>query len=687
MRTPLSPLCARAFLCLMLICIVGAPTTGAALIRIEVTTHRPFAEGKPFGSTGPYEVLAGRLHFAVDPEETLNERIADLRFAPKNDAGKVEFWSDFFLLKPVDPFRGNRRLLYDVDNRGNKLALWSFNEGERSNDPHTKAQAGNGFLLRHGYSLLWCAWNGDVVEDGNHRLTIGLPVARQADGTPITGQVHLEISVDRPERSWTFGWSPWGVAAAYPAMDPEDPEATILQRATRAHPGELLPRNAWRFARWEEGQVIDDPSSIHVEAGLQPGWIYDVVYTAQDPRVMGLGLAAIRDAVAFFRYEAADAESTPNPLAGAIDHSYMFGISQSGRLVNHFIYDGFNTAVGGRPVFDGAIAHVAGAGRGLFNHRFGLATLYGTQHRDNLVPSEAFPLATVPNVDPVTGEEGDMLARARAQGHVPKLFFIQSSTEYWSRAASLLHTSVDGERDLAVDANVRIYLIAGSQHLGATPATPGIGQTPRNPLYHRPPIFRALLAALDRWVSEDEAPPESRYPRIDEGTLVTLETFNAAFPAIPGVTAPKVVYRPLRLDLGPRWHREGVADLLPPETGEPFTTLVPMVDSDGNETAGIRLPDIAVPVGTHTGWSLRAAAHGAEKMLAGLDGSFLGFPHTGEDREQTGDPRPSILERYPTRADYLSKITEAAMALQQEGFLLAEDALEMIRRAGEGAYW
>ena len=680
---------ALALSCVVLLCLClsGLPAAHAEVVRMEVSERRSFAEGKPFGAAGPYEIIEGRLHFAFDPDAPVNQRIADLEFAPRNSDGKAEFSSDFFLMKPINPALGNRRILYDVDNRGNKLSLWSFNEGERTNAPHSEAHAGNGFLLRHGYSLLWVGWNSDVVDDGNNRLEITLPVARHDDGTPIRGQVHLEISVDNPERSWTFGWSPWGVAAAYPSVDINDSEARVTKRPTRDAPGVEIPRDAWQFARWEDGEIIPDPSSIYVEEGLEPGWLYDVVYTAENPRVMGLGMAAIRDAVSFFRYQETDAGGTPNPLAGAVSHAYLFGISQSGRLVNHFVYDGFNTSADQRPVFDGAIAHVAGAGRGLFNHRFGLATLYGTQHRDNLVPSETFPMATVPSVEPVTGETGDMLARAREQDHVPKLFFVQSSTEYWSRGASLLHTDVTGETDLLVDDDVRIYLIAGSQHLGATPATPGIGQTPRNPLYHRPPIFRALLVALDRWVTEGTEPPESRYPRIDDGTLVPLETFAVAFPSIPGTEAPRVVYEPLRLDFGPRWRSDGVATIVPPDIGPPYRTLVPMVDEDGNELAGIRLPDIAAPVGTYTGWSLRAAEHGAEGMLAGLDGSYLEFPRTAKEREIAGDSRRSIHERYSNRADYLSRIAEAAMGLEEDGFLLAEDAIEMIRRAAERDYW
>jgi hypothetical protein len=667
---------AIAFIC----CLSSNSPVSGEVVRVEIHQRQPFADGMPFGATGAYEAIRGRMYLEVDPEDSVNETIADLKRAPTNERGKVETWSDFFLLQPVDPLRGNRRLLYDVNNRGNLLALWTFNQGERTNNPLTAAHAGDGFLMRQGYSLLWCGWNGDVVDDGTDRLLVGLPIAEE-NGEPVIGKVHIEISVDEPAPSWTFGWSPWGVADAYGAIDVNDPEATLTMRSRRSEPGTALPRDAWAFAREENGEVIPDPRSVYVKEELKPGWLYDLVFTSQGPRVAGLGLAAIRDVTSYVRY---DDES---PLAGAIDHACIFGISQSGRAVNQFLYDGFNTDPKGRIVFEGAIAHVPGSGRGLFNHRFGLATLYGTHHRDNLAPSESFPFATVRQQDPDTGRDGEVLARARQNGHVPKLFYAQSATEYWSRGASLLHTDVEGKRDIEVDPNVRIYLASGAQHLGTGPHTRGIGQQPRNVLDDRPPILRALLVAMDEWVGEDREPPESRYPRIDDGTLVPVETFHETFPEIPGVNRPMECYAPLRLDFGPRWETERIADVVPPKTGRPYRTLVPQVDADGNELAGIRLPDVAVPLGTFTGWNLRSAEYGAEGMLAGLEGMYLPFAVTRDEREQAGDPRPSVLERYPTRADYLQRYVEATLQLERDRLLLPEDAVQLIRTARDRDLW
>ena len=682
---PLHPLTALCGVVVSTLLFIYAYPARADVVRMEVQRREPFARGHSFGRSGPYEKLSGRLYIEVDPDDPANQRVTDLKLAPRNERGRVECWTDFLLLKPVDPLRGNRRILYDVNNRGNKLAVWTFN-GTQGNNPSTLADAGNGFLMYLGYSVLWCGWCGDVIADGTGRLLTGLPVAR-AGGKPVTGKIHVEICVDEKVFSRPFFWSPWGPSDAYPTVSLDNRTATLTMRPRRSEPAVQVARDRWAFARWEHGKAVPDPKSLYLKEGFRPGWLYDLVYTGKDPRVAGLGLAAIRDCVSFFRYAQRDERGIENPLAGSIEHAYVFGISQSGRVIHHFLYDGFNTDESGQIVFDGCLIHVAGACKGLFNHRFGMATLYGTHHQGNLSPSEFFPFTPMPQKDPVTGRKGDTLARARARGHVPKIIFTQTSTEYWTRAASLLHTDVEGKRDLELDPNVRIYSVAGAQHLGAGPPDKGICQNPRNVLDDRPPILRAMLVALDRWVSSEQQPPPSRYPRIADRTLVDLETFRKSSLKIPDVRLPEGFYRPLRFDLGPRWHTEGIADHVPPKVGPPYRTLIPAVDADGNELAGIRLPDVAVPLGTYTGWNLRAAQYGAEGMLAGLHGSYLPFAGTLEERRRQGDPRPSVLERYPTRDVYLARMTEAALGLQQDGFLLEADVVEILRTASGRQLW
>ncbi|MCL4202114.1 MAG: hypothetical protein KJ000_06450 [Pirellulaceae bacterium] len=670
--------------------IVLAATTIAAtgrvvrgeVVRVEIHEQTLLADGQVFSDRGPYEKLRGRMLIEVDPDAPANAAIRDLQLAPRNARGRVECWTDFFLLKPTDPLRGNRRLLFDVTNRGNKLALWTFNLAARSNDPSTAADVGDGFLMRRGYSVLWCGWDGDVVEDGNQRTVIDLPVVRQG-GETVTGPAHVEICVDEPTFSQAFFYSPWGTSAAYPSVSLDNRDATLTMRPRRSAPAVQIPRTRWSFARWENGRAVPDAAHLYVEEGFRPGWLYDLVYTARDPRVSGLGMAAVRDCVSFFRH-AGDDRTPASPLAGCVDLALIFGISQSGRLIHQFVYDGFNADESGRIVFDGALAHVAGAGKGMFNHRFRMATIFASHHTGNLAASELFPFSPAPQIDLVSGQQADTLERARQQGCVPKMMFTQTSTEYWNRAASLLTTDVAGLRDLELPDEVRVYLVAGAQHLGAGPPTPGICQQPRNTLDDRGPLLRAMLVALDRWASVDQPPPPSRYPRIDDGTLVDLETFREQFPKIPGVNLPTGFYQPLRLDFGPRFQSQGIADTIPPTiVGQPYRTLVPAVDSDGNEIAGIRLPDIAVPLGTHTGWNLRAAKFGAEEMLSGLDGMYLPFPATSDERSRQSDPRSAVRERYPTRDVYLARITEAAMELQSEGFLLPEDALAILHKAAQ----
>ncbi|MBN2296688.1 MAG: hypothetical protein JXM70_29940, partial [Pirellulales bacterium] len=500
-------------------------------------------------------------------------------------------------------------------------------------------------------------------------------------GKTITGKAHVEICVDEPVKSRAFFWSPWGTSAAYPAASLDNCHATLVMRPNRDEPAIEIARDRWAFGRWEDNRFIPDPTHLYIKDGFRPGWIYDLIYTARDPRVSGLGLAAMRDCVSFFRGGHESRATPTNPLGNSIRHAYVFGISQSGRLINYFIHAGFNSDESRAAVFDGALVHVGGAGKGLFNHRFGMATVYGTQHQNNLGGSDMFPFAPTPQTDPLTGRHGDTLARAKAAGHLPKIIYTQSSTEYWSRGASLLHTDVEGKEDLELPPNVRLYLIAGSQHLGGGPPTTGICQQPRNTLNDRPPILRAMLVALDRWVQGVKQPPPSRYPRIANGTLVDLETFSKQFPKIPGVRLPSRYYRPRRLDFGPRFESQGIADIMPPKVGPAYNTLVPAVDADGNEIAGIRLSDIEVPLATHAGWNLRAAAHGAEDALAGLHGMQLPFALTDAGRDKSGDPRPSVHHRYPTADVYLARVAESVLKLQSQGFLLSEDAISILKAA------
>jgi hypothetical protein len=651
----------------------------AAVERIEIVERTPFAAGAAFGAAGSYERIRGRLHFAVDPDDQANAPIVDLKLTPRDDRGLVTFAADFILLRPEDPSRGNHRLLYEVNNRGNLGALAFFNEAPWNNDPTTHVDAGDGFLLEQGYSLLWSGWNWDVLP-GEDRLQIELPIATES-GAPITGPVAAEFVVGAWTRSAPFMW---GDSRGYPPVSLTAPDGRLSVRTAPDGPRTEIPRDHWRFARLEGERLVPDPKHVFHIAGFEPGLIYEVVYPARDPVVVGLGLAAIRDAISFFRFETADAIGTGNPLAeaGAPDAevALIFGISQSGRVIQHMLWQALHVDEAGRMVFDGALIHGAGAGKGSFNHRFAQTTRHPSHLEDQQYPADFFPFTTTPARDPVTGERGDVLERARAMGALPRLFYTTTSTEYWTRAASLLQTDVAGSADVPLDPDARLYFLAGAQHGNWRFAERAPFQNCGNPLNHRPPM-RALLLALDAWVREGPAPPDSLYPKLAEGTLGSVEDYRRAFPKIAELAVPGGNLQPPRLDLGPRFASHGIADRQPPEFGPPYITRVPLPDADGNDLGGIRLPDLAVPLGTYTGWNLRGPEIGAPDKLARWSGSFVPFAPTEAARRVAGDPRPSLEARYASRADYRERIEATAGKLVADRFLLAEDVPEITRRA------
>ena len=654
-------------------------TAEAAVERIEIVERVPFAEGAAFGQVGSYQRISGRLHFALDPEHPANAPIVDLELAPRDRRGRVTFAADFILLRPEDLRRGNRRLLYEVNNRGNLGALALFNEAPWNNDPTSRADAGNGFLLAQGYSLLWTGWNWDVLP-GDGRLQIELPIATE-QGAPITGPVAAEFVVGQWTRSAPFMW---GNSRGYPPVSLHAPDARLSVRAAPAGVRTEIPRDRWRFARQEGDRLVPDPSHVFHVAGFEPGLIYELVYQARDPRVVGLGLAAIRDAISFFRFERADADGTANPLAEAgapdPDAGLIFGISQSGRVIQHMLWQALHVDEAGRMTFDGALIHVAGAGKGSFNHRFAQTTRHPSPLEDQQYPADFFPFTTTPARDPVTGAQGDVLERARAAGALPYLFYTTTSTEYWTRAASLLHTDVTGRADVALDAHARLYFLAGAQHGNWRFAERGPYQNCGNPLDHRP-TMRALLLALDAWTTEGRAPPASVYPKLEGGTLGSVEDYRRAFPAVPGVALPAGNLQPPRLDLGARFATRGIVDRQPAAFGPPYVTRVPLPDADGNDQGGIRLPAVALPLGTYTGWNLRRPEVGAPGKLARWSGSFIPFAPTEKARRASGDPRPSLEARYASRANYEDRIAAAARELARAGFLLSADLPLIVERA------
>ncbi len=636
-----------------------------AVTSLEITHRSVVLSGHAFGDAGAYEKVAGVLRFGVDPTHPANQAITDLALAPRNDAGLVESWADFYVLKPVDPARGNRRLLLDVPNRGRKVALGLFNSAIRVPDPTTAEDFGNGFLLRHGYTVAWCGWQHDVPrQDGLQALTV--PVARGGNG-PLGGPVLCE-------------WRPSSRVAslpmadryhiAQPTADLTDPAARLTVREHAGGSAVAIARTAWRFA---------DRTHIALDGGFEPGQIYELVYRAENPPIVGLGLLAVRDAAAWLRSSPA---SAGNPCAGGLERAYVIGVSQTGRFLRHLLYLGLNEDEAGRKVFDGVFVHIAGGRRGEFNQRFGQPSLNATAS----VGSQ-FPFTDTAAVDPVTGERGAQLARLEARGTLPKIVAVNTAAEYWRGDASLVHADVEATRDVAPHGQTRVYLFAGCQHTpGTVPppdADPNTGSRGRHMfnVVDYAPLMRAALTNLDRWVSAGVEPPPSSVPRLADGTGVPAEATRKQFAPIPGVRFPDRVERPRRLDFGPEVSR-GILHELPPKIGAPFVTFVPAVDDDGNDIPGIRAVELGAPLATFTGWNPRHPDQGAPGDLMSMMGSTLPFAVTRAAREASGDPRPSIEERYASRAAYLARAREAAVRLVAERHMLAEDVDAVVERAG-----
>ena len=653
----------------------------ARVDRLEILLREPFAGGVSFGATGAYERLAGRLHFTVDPDDPANARIVDLAHAARNRDGRVSYTADFLMLKPVELARGNRRLLYEVNNRGNIGMLDFFNEARWSNDPRGLFHAGNGFLMEQGYTLLWSGWNWDVLP-GNDRLQIELPMALGADGMPLSATIAAEIVTEQATDTMPVAW---GDSRGYPAASLDTSRALLTIREEQGAPRRPIPSRDWQFAPSADGVQPPSPTHVQLRTGFTPGAIYELVYEATDARVVGLGLAAIRDAISFFRFAPRYRAGVDNPLAPLLpEQALIFGISQSGLVIQHMLVEALHVDEDARMVFDAALVHVAGGGKGSFNHRFAQTTRHPSHHQDHQYPADVFPFTTTTQTDHVTGRTASVFDRARAADAVPLVFYTQTSTEYWTRSASLIHTDVGGEQDAAVDPSARIYVISGAQHINYFRLDRGDYENCGNPLDHRP-VARALLVALQRWVSTGTPPPPSVYPHLSETTLGSVATYGRIFPSIPGVRRPTGNLQPPRLDLGPRFAELGIADNQPPAFGPPFVTRVPLPDADGNDLGGIRLPLIAAPLGTHTGWNLRHPDVGAADKLGRWSGSFIPFDRTEDERRAAGDPRPSLSLRYASVGAYATRAEEAARELVARGFMLEDDLAHVVAQA-VGAY-
>jgi hypothetical protein len=636
-------------------------------IRIEFTSKTPFAGGVSFGDAGPYERLLGMASFAIDPNEKDLPFVVDLDLAPRNVDGLVEFKAVVDIVKPVDLSRGNRRLLCDFSNRGNRGAFTRLNDGGGS-DLSKESYAGNGFLNRLGYTVVWCGWQGDLVYTGNN-LVAFLPEVRQ-NGQPLRGKVRQEFIVDR---RGVLSMPVSGAAniQCYPVLDRAT--ATLTMREKEADPRVPLAESEWELAkaRDTDGKVELTPSNtdLYVKGGFRPGWIYELIYDTEGSRVMGLGFLGLRDLVSFLRHGKADASRVPNPLAGFVDKTYGYGASLAGRVVREYIYEGWNRDREGRKVFDAVLTHT-GVGRLFFNMRFAQVGRYPRQHEEHSWPSERYPFTFNPVTDPFSGKSDSVLKRPNTD---PLVIHSHTAGEYWERHGSMTHTDPSDGSDVEIPPAVRMYALAGAPHAAIAADNPRwIGQLPPNNISPQP-FLRACLVLMDHWATSGEAPPPSRLPKRSDGTLVSATEALARFPKIPGINLPATPSRLPYWNYGPDFDR-GIMTVFPPEAmpGKEYPVQVPQVDADGNDLGGVRYPDMQVPLGTYLGWALRKPGF-AEGELLSTNGCISVFPRTKAEREARGDPRLSVEERYSSHEVYVEAVKRAVAGLVKEGLMLLED--------------
>jgi hypothetical protein len=639
----------RGFIVVVLCLLVHPCSTFAEVTSVTVTSRTTVGGGKSFGATGPYERLVGRIEFALDPADPHNVGIVDLNHAPRDSDGRVRFSSDLYVLRPTDPSQGNGVLLFEVANRGIRTLLGRFNRAAPGGDPTTD-DLGDGLLMRAGYTLVWIGWEFDVPAP---RLRIEAPPALLPAGSDDRLSVEIMHTARVPEVFLVD--DPTGrPPVTYPPANPESPSDVLTVRDRFWDQGSVIPRERWGF--------VVGPNSVpklRLDTGFEPGRYYRVTYRPVGAIVAGVGLAAIRDAAAAFRYR------SDLPIRG--QRAYAFGVSQAGRFLRQFLYEGFNVDERDRRVFDAMWIHIAGAARVGFNARFATPSL------GELFTSVQFPFADVEQMD-VDGRRTGMQARYRPDQR-PKIFYTNTPVEYWGggRAAALTHTTIDGQRDLTLPENVRMYLLAGTQHGAASfpPVrnAPNMGSTRSGGVQLPNPtpqnnIMRALLQAWHEWTSKDTPPPPNQYPRLSDGTLVSIA--EVRFPALKGVADPRQITGPARI-IG------GKVVRLP--------HLVPQVDRDGNDIAGIRDPELAVPLATTTGWNFRNPSVGNPQDIYQLVGSYIPFAPTKSARDANDDPRLSLDERYRGVDDYLQRIRGSAMDLIRRRYLLAEDLESIIQRA------
>ena len=681
------------------LCVMAAQPADARVVRIEVERTTPHAGGRAFGDAGAFERLDGTAHMEVDPHDPRNAVIVNLDRAPRNARGLVEFSAPFFIIKPVDLARGNRKLLYGINNRGNpiELGFQTFPPLAPGADP----DSADGLIFRLGYSFVDAGWAGDIVTtESRDRLGADLPVAVQPDGSPIVSRIRIEYPSDPLQAVaaaaegaaavYTVPLKGNGRFVSYATADTDTAHSTLMVRDTVDGPRRAVASDRWAFGKCPTGRASLQPSAadLCLFDGFDAHKVYDLTYPARDPWVMGLGYAVTRDLASFLRYQAVDDAGNPNPLAESaaatgVRRAYGLGISSTGMYMRDYLYLGFNADEAGRQVFDAVRIHIPGSHRLFANVEFADPNIYSRQDRTADFTSTSHPpLTYAVTTDPLTNIRDGILKRPATD---PLVLHIDTSNEFWQMKASLNVHDAHGNA-VPIPDNVRLYLLASHPHGGgpgvaAVPTERGSCEYVTNAYRSAAPLMRALLVALDEWADKGMEPPPSNYPDVRRGTLATVDEAARTFPAIPGVAFPATVNGLDALDFGPTFASHGGRQtVLPPHRGASYQVLVPTTDRDGHDIAGVRTVDIAVPVGTNTGWNLYAAGPRG-RDLCGLTGSFFPFARTRDQRLASGDPRLSLEERYGDHAGFVDAVRQAADDSVARRILLREDADVIIRMA------
>lgn len=641
----------------------------ARITKITITKTEPYKGGKLYGNAGEYERIYGVAYGEVDPKNPLNSGIQDIQLAPRNAKGMVEYTSEIIILRPKDISKCNGILFLSLPNRGNAFAADSS-------------------LLKRGYIYLWAAWQGDVLA-GNNRVLMHVPIATD-HGKTITGKVRAEYELNDPAKSLPLnsGYFNGLTHHNYETVSLDNSTAVLTKRIHESDPKITVDHKDWAFS---DCSNVDFPGKldsgmVSIKGGFQTDYIYELIYTAKDPLVMGLGFAAIRDIASFLKHQTKDSAGNNNPImegtsSNPVKAAMMQGISQCGNFTRTFLQLGFNEDEDHKIVFEGVNDHI-GTRRISLNIRFGRPGGGGSQHEDHLFPSNEPPFTWDKTYEPISGTTGGILDKCLQTNTCPKIMQTFSSTEYWQYRASLRTTDSYSKKDIPIPSQVRIYLFNSTQHspFGVADKVSGFNTNYNN----YGPYLRNLVVNLEKWVLEDKAPPKSLYPRIDNNTLVKSDKQSIGWTDIPGVPfSGKVSDGPL-LDFGHGYKAGLVTGVLrePPVVlaGKYYYVRVPKVDADDNELGGIRDVTLRAPLGTYTGWSLRKSGYGDGDLNA-LNGMFIPFKKTKEERVAANDPRLSLEERYKDHSGYVAQVTKAANDLVSEGYLLPEDAQTIIAEA------